>query len=147
MNNEIVLQHLDHGLLTITMNRPDRRNALNPDMTLGLVAAARRAAEDHEVRAVLLKGAGGLRFMDERVPGVTVPPETIERVEQADDESEAAYELALEQARAALATPGIRGIHLTDFRRDGALSRLCHDLGFSPKEERHTHAHRSELSV
>ena len=30
MNNEIVLQHLDKGLLTITMNRPDRRNALNP---------------------------------------------------------------------------------------------------------------------
>src|SRR5664279_3367661 len=54
MNNEIVLQKLDQGLLTITMNRPDRRNALNPDMTLGLVAAARRAAEDHEVRAVLL---------------------------------------------------------------------------------------------
>src|ERR1700712_4536472 len=59
MNNEIVLQHLDSGLLTITMNRPDRRNALNPDMTSGQVAAARRAAEDHEVRAVLIKGAGG----------------------------------------------------------------------------------------
>src|SRR5476649_2968103 len=59
MNNEIVLQNLDHGLLTITMNRPDRRNALNPDMTRGLVEAARRAAEDPEGRAVLLKGAGG----------------------------------------------------------------------------------------
>jgi 2-(1,2-epoxy-1,2-dihydrophenyl)acetyl-CoA isomerase len=57
--NEIVLQKLEHGLLTITMNRPERRNALNPDMTRGLVEAARRAAEDHEVRAVLLKGAGG----------------------------------------------------------------------------------------
>src|SRR2546423_6429219 len=57
--NEMVLQNLDRGLLTITMNRPDRRNALNPDMTRGLVEAARRAAEDHEVRAVLLKGAGG----------------------------------------------------------------------------------------
>src|SRR3954447_24038292 len=57
--NEIVLQKLDQGLLTITMNRPDRRNALNPDMTKGLVDAARRAAEDHEVRAVLLRGAGG----------------------------------------------------------------------------------------
>ena len=57
--NDIVLQKLDQGLLTITMNRPDRRNALNPDMTRGLVEAARRAAEDHEVRAVLLKGAGG----------------------------------------------------------------------------------------
>src|SRR3954468_22510510 len=57
--NEMVLQNLDSGLLTIIMNRPDRRNALNPDMTRGLVEAARRAAEDHEVRAVLLKGAGG----------------------------------------------------------------------------------------
>jgi len=55
----MVLQNLDSGLLTITMNRPERRNALNPDMVVGLVAAARRAAEDHEVRAVLLKGAGG----------------------------------------------------------------------------------------
>src|SRR5258708_26631958 len=59
MSNEIVLQKLDQGLLTITMKRPDRRNALNPDMTRGLVEAARRGAEDHEVRAVLLKGAGG----------------------------------------------------------------------------------------
>src|SRR3977135_3040296 len=57
--NDMVLQSLDNGLLTITMNRPDRRNALNPDMTRGLVDAARRAAEDHEVRAVLLKGSGG----------------------------------------------------------------------------------------
>lgn len=56
---DIVLQNLDKGLLTITMNRPERRNALNPDMTRGLVEAARRAQEDHEVRAVLLKGAGG----------------------------------------------------------------------------------------
>ena len=58
-SNEMVLQNLDNGLLTITMNRPDRRNALNPDMTRGLVEAARRATEDTEVRAVLLKGAGG----------------------------------------------------------------------------------------
>ena len=57
--SDIVLQDLDNGLLTITMNRPDRRNALNPEMTQGLVAAARRAQEDHDVRAVLIKGAGG----------------------------------------------------------------------------------------
>src|SRR5436305_13619496 len=56
---DMVLQSLDNGLLTITMNRPERRNALNPDMMRGLVEAARRAAEDHEVRAVLIKGAGG----------------------------------------------------------------------------------------
>src|SRR6201991_2543522 len=55
---DLVLQNLENGLLTITMNRADRRNALNPEMTQGLVEAARRAGEDHEVRAVLLKGAG-----------------------------------------------------------------------------------------
>src|SRR3954462_3611504 len=59
MNDELVLQNLDLGLLTITMNRPDRRNALNPDMTRGLDEEARRAADDPEVRAVLFKGAGG----------------------------------------------------------------------------------------
>ncbi|MBR1204912.1 MULTISPECIES: enoyl-CoA hydratase [unclassified Bradyrhizobium] len=58
-DNQMVLQSLDKGLLTITMNRPDRRNALNPDMTRGLVEAARRAQDDTEVRAVLIRGAGG----------------------------------------------------------------------------------------
>ncbi|MGJ4890885.1 enoyl-CoA hydratase [Bradyrhizobium sp. HKCCYLRH3099] len=57
--NTTVLQHLDSGLLTITMNRPERRNALNSDLTKGLVEAAQRAANDPDVRAVLLKGAGG----------------------------------------------------------------------------------------
>ncbi|MGF6313450.1 2-(1,2-epoxy-1,2-dihydrophenyl)acetyl-CoA isomerase [Bradyrhizobium sp. i1.8.4] len=55
----MVLQHLEAGLLTITMNRPERRNALNQDMIVDLTAAAQRAAEDHDVRAVLLKGADG----------------------------------------------------------------------------------------
>jgi len=57
--NDMVLQKLEGGLLIITMNRPERKNALNPDMVRGLVEAARRAADDPEVRAVLFKGAGG----------------------------------------------------------------------------------------
>src|SRR3569833_681917 len=56
---DTIMQHLEDGLLTITMNRPERRNALNPEMTKGLVEAATRALEDDAVRAVLLKGAGG----------------------------------------------------------------------------------------
>lgn len=57
--NDMVLQKLEGGLLTITMNRPERKNAINPEMVAGLVEAARRAADDPEVRAVLFKGAGG----------------------------------------------------------------------------------------
>jgi 2-(1,2-epoxy-1,2-dihydrophenyl)acetyl-CoA isomerase len=80
--NDMVLQSLDGGLLTITMNRPDRRNALNPDMTRGLVEAARRAAEDHEVRAVLLKGAGGTFCVggDVKAMAVATPRPLEERV-------------------------------------------------------------------
>ncbi|MFZ5731721.1 MAG: enoyl-CoA hydratase [Pseudomonadota bacterium] len=80
--SDIVLQHLDRGLLTITMNRPDRRNALNPDMTRGLVEAARRAAEDSDVRAVLLKGAGGTFCVggDVKAMAVATPRPLEERV-------------------------------------------------------------------
>jgi 2-(1,2-epoxy-1,2-dihydrophenyl)acetyl-CoA isomerase len=56
---ERILQSLEHGLLTITINVPERRNALSNEVALLLLGAAQRAREDPEVRAVLLKGAGG----------------------------------------------------------------------------------------
>jgi methylenetetrahydrofolate reductase (NADPH) len=96
---------------------------------------------------VLVKSSRSLRFMDEHVPGIAVPEETIGRIAKASDESEAAYELALEQARQALELPGVRGLHLTDFRHDGAVGRLCRDLGIPNKEEREAHAHRSPVTV
>lgn len=96
---------------------------------------------------VLVRGPRALRFMGERVPGIVVPDDVIARVERAADPAEAAYELALEQARYALSLPGVRGLHLTDFRHDGAISRLCYDLGIAPREERAAHAHRPELAV
>ncbi len=96
---------------------------------------------------VLVRGARALAFMDREVPGIDVPAETIARVEQADDQAEAAYELVLEQARHALSLPGVRGLHLTDFRHDGALSRLCQDLDIPLMEERRAHAYRPQLTV
>jgi methylenetetrahydrofolate reductase (NADPH) len=96
---------------------------------------------------VLAKGARGLSFMHEHVPGIDVPADVIVRVERAPDAAEAAYELALEQARHALSLPGVRGLHLTDFRRDGAVARLCRDLGIPHRDERGAHAHRSELTI
>ncbi|GAA3748083.1 methylenetetrahydrofolate reductase (NADPH) [Spinactinospora alkalitolerans] len=77
----------------------------------------------------LVRGAQALRFMDANVPGVYVPADLIERVERASDQREAAYRIALEQARHALAQPGVRGLHIADFRRDDTLARLRADLG------------------
>lgn len=96
---------------------------------------------------VLVKSARALAFMHREVPGIDVPAATIARVEHAGDQSEAAYELALEQARHALSLAGVRGIHISDFRHDGSVARLCHDLGIPTKEERRAHAHNAPLPV
>lgn len=55
---DTVLEQRDEGLLTITLNAPEQRNALSMDVALPLLAAVRRAASDRSVRAILLEGAG-----------------------------------------------------------------------------------------
>lgn len=47
------------GLLVLTLNRPERRNALNRPLAEALCEATAAAAADPAVRAVLLTGAGG----------------------------------------------------------------------------------------
>jgi len=53
-----VLVSFDSGVLRVTLNRPEKLNALNPEMHKLLRQALERAAEEREVRAVLLSGAG-----------------------------------------------------------------------------------------
>lgn len=47
-----------HGVLFLTMNRPDKLNALSDQMIGGLLDELGRAAHDREVGAVVLTGAG-----------------------------------------------------------------------------------------
>jgi len=53
-----ILVSLETGVLTITLNRPDKLNAFNPEMHERLRDALDRAKDEPEVRAVLLTGAG-----------------------------------------------------------------------------------------
>ncbi len=53
-----VLLRYSAGVATLTLNRPARRNALTPAMLDELGAALDRAADDENVRAVVLTGTG-----------------------------------------------------------------------------------------
>jgi 2-(1,2-epoxy-1,2-dihydrophenyl)acetyl-CoA isomerase len=54
----VLLESLDDGVLTLTMNRPDRLNALNSEMLQGLYDSVTRAAENPAVGVIVLTGAG-----------------------------------------------------------------------------------------
>ena len=123
----------------------------HPERLEAFVAALEREGLTESVAVLpsilLVRTAGGLEYVDDKVAGISVPAGAIERVRGAHDEGEAAYRIALEQARLALSLPGVRGLHLIDFRRDGSLTRLCLDLGLAPRSEREAHAHGSAISV
>lgn len=61
MAEELLYEVVD-GVATVTLNRPDQRNALNGDMLAALVDAMKRARDDDTVRAVVLTGAGDKVF-------------------------------------------------------------------------------------
>jgi methylenetetrahydrofolate reductase (NADPH) len=94
----------------------------------------------------LLSSARSLRFMDEKVWGVDVPAQTIERVESAVDPAAACLDLAAELAEHALSLPGVAGLHLISFRRDTGVAELCNRLGIRPRAERE-HAHRPSVAI
>jgi methylenetetrahydrofolate reductase (NADPH) len=85
---------------------------------------------------IIVRGAGALRYIDEHVPGITVPADIIERCAAADDQLAACEDVALELGRHAMSLPGVAGLHFISFRRDAGIARLCQRLGIPTREER-----------
>jgi enoyl-CoA hydratase len=59
----IVLTELADRILTVTINRPDKLNALNPEVLDALAAAFESARHDEAVGGVILTGAGEKAFV------------------------------------------------------------------------------------
>ncbi len=57
-----VLTERQGAILVVTINRPEARNAINPDVTQGIGAALTEAEQDDTLGAVILTGAGGKAF-------------------------------------------------------------------------------------
>jgi 2-(1,2-epoxy-1,2-dihydrophenyl)acetyl-CoA isomerase len=53
-----LLETIEDGVAWLTLNRPERLNALSPEMTAGLGEALQRFATDANVGAIVITGAG-----------------------------------------------------------------------------------------
>jgi len=54
----VLLYEVEDGIATLTLNRPDKRNALNGELVAALKEALDRAEKDEGVRVVAITGAG-----------------------------------------------------------------------------------------
>lgn len=82
MTEDLLLVERDGYVATLTINRPEKRNALNPDIHAGLVRHIDRFAEEGEVRCVVIRGQGDLAFSagddlkrDPNDPGPIIDPD------------------------------------------------------------------------
>ena len=58
MSYKFLLINDDHQVRTITFHRPERRNAMNPEMQEELITALAEAGQSSKCRVVILAGAG-----------------------------------------------------------------------------------------
>lgn len=58
MTDTLLKSSVDTGILQLTLNRPEKKNALTGEMYQALTDALHEAAQDDAVRVVVLRGAG-----------------------------------------------------------------------------------------
>ncbi|HET6946118.1 MAG TPA: methylenetetrahydrofolate reductase [Gaiellaceae bacterium] len=95
----------------------------------------------------LVRSPSALRYINEHVPGISVPAETIERCERAADPELECYDVACELAEHARSLPGVAGLHLISFRKEAGIARLCARLGIPTREEREMSGYRRPVAV
>ena len=61
--NKNILTKLDNSILTITINRPDKLNALNLNTLSEIKAAIRNAYDNSDIKGVIITGAGEKAFI------------------------------------------------------------------------------------
>ena len=95
----------------------------------------------------LVRSPSALRYMDEHVPGITVPQETIERCERAADSEGECFDVACGLAEHARSLPGVAGLHLISFRKEAGIARLCRRLGIPTRDERELRGNSRPVAV
>ena len=56
--SDVLLQKRENGVLWLTLNRPERKNSISPELRDELLGALEEAKNEDEIRCVVLTGAG-----------------------------------------------------------------------------------------
>ena len=73
MDTPHVIYDVSDGIATVTLNRPEKRNAFSPEMIVRLCDIWTEIAADPAIRVVLLTGAGDQAFSSGGDLGTTIP--------------------------------------------------------------------------
>jgi methylenetetrahydrofolate reductase (NADPH) len=90
-------------------------------------------------RAAILPGiivprsAKMLKYMDQNVPGVTVPEALIKRMEQVKDQKAEGLKVTIELIQAMREIPGVRGVHLQAIEAEELLPDIIKNAGLLPR--------------
>ena len=95
----------------------------------------------------LVRSPSALRFIDQHVPGISVPAHVIEGCERVDDAEAECFDVACELADYARGLPGVSGLHLISFRREAGIHRLCERLAIPTRQEREMSGYRRSVAV
>ena len=78
MTEAAVLYEVEDAIATITLNRPENRNSMTPDVLKGLGSAVQKIRDDKSIRCVIITGRGksfcaGADFKDRPAPDDDAP--------------------------------------------------------------------------
>ena len=122
MANAAVIEARENGIARLTLNRPDKRNALDPELAGALASAIRAASDEPDVRVIVVTGAGMAFCAGAKLDGL------LEASERGDSNAVAASFGAVEDVyRALLAArpPTIAAVNGYALAGGAGLATLC----------------------
>jgi len=89
MSDDAVLLDVDEGVATLTLNRPDQRNAMSLEVSSGIIEAIDELEGNPDVRALVVTGSGGsfcaggdVNAMVQRMAGEVPLHEAVRHIQQ-----------------------------------------------------------------
>jgi 5,10-methylenetetrahydrofolate reductase len=80
-----------------------------------------------------VKSAGAARYMKNKVPGMIVPNEIIDRMKNAKDQKEEGIKLCIEQIEYLKTVKGVHGVHIMAVAWEEMVPRIVKEAGLLPR--------------